>query len=282
MILVDFSQFAITSVLINAKQDAIHEDMIRHLILNQIRKNRSKFFREYGELVLAIDDTGQWRKDVFKYYKAQRRKNRAKSPLDWSEIFRILDKLLTEFKETFPYKIIRVSGAEGDDVIATLARHFTTEKVLILSSDKDFQQLQKFSHIKQYDPFRSKWIKSDNPHNTLREHIIRGDQADGIPNFLSHDDVFVNENLKQKSITQKRLEEWLSLSEDEFYRTISEDQRSHYMRNKMMIDFDMIPDNIQESIIEEYHKPIQGHRSKIMTYFIKHRMKMLMESLQDF
>lgn len=282
MILIDYSQFAITSVIANSKHDDVSEEMLRHLILNQIRANRAKFSREYGELVFAIDDRSQWRKRYFKEYKANRRKSRSDSDLDWKEIYRIMDLLIEEFRATFPYKFIRVEGAEGDDVIGTLARHITTEKILILSSDKDFKQLQKNTNVKQYDPFHSKWIREASPELYLREHIIRGDDGDGVPNFLSPDDVFVTPDKRQKSIMSKKVVEWLAVSEDEFYRSITEEQQSNYTRNKMMIDLGKTPDDIQSAILEEFNKPVEGHRSKIMGYFIKHRMKMLMKCLTDF
>lgn len=282
MILVDLSQFMITAVIANSNQAEISEDFVRHLVLNNLRAQRKKFNKEYGELVLAIDSRDTWRKKTYEYYKANRKKSRASSDIDWSEVYRIIDVLISELRNTFPYKVVKVPNTEGDDIIATICMAHADEKTIILSSDKDFKQLQVYPNVKQWDPFRTKWIKEEDPAKYLREHIIRGDAGDGIPNFLSPDNVFVTQGIRQKSIMAPKLAEWLSVSEDEFYNNLSTDQQANYMRNKMLIDFTQIPDAIQESILEEYHKPVEGHRSKIMTYFIKHRMKMLMECLQDF
>ena len=283
-ILIDGSQFLISSLMSQIKfQKDVSEDMIRHILLNSIRMYRAKFVKEYGEVVICMDNKDHWRKDVFKHYKANRKKARASSGLDWKEIFRIFNVIQDELEQIFPYKFITVPRCEGDDIIATICR-FTNpdEKILILSSDKDFKQLHKYANVKQYDPTKKQWIKENNPELYLREHIIRGDSSDGVPNMLSADDILIADGKRQKSVTEKALKEWLSVSEDEFYNNLPSDQQSHYMRNKMLIDLSKIPDEIEEIIMDEYRKPVVGQRSKIMNYFIKHRMKMLMECLGDF
>jgi len=282
MILVDLSQFMMTSIIRNTNQAELSEDLVRHLVLNSLRTNRKKFHNEYGEMILAIDSRDTWRKKAYKYYKANRKKARASSDMDWTEVYRIIETLVAEFKEVFPYKVVKVPNTEGDDIIATLCMEFKDEKKIILSSDKDFIQLQKFPNVKQWDPFHVKWVKAPDPNLYMREHIIRGDGGDGVPNFLSPDDIFVTDGVRQKSVMKKSLDEWLSVSEDEFYNNLTEDLQRNYMRNKMLIDLTQIPDEIKQNILDEYAKPTTGHRSKIMTYFIKHRMKMMMESLQDF
>lgn len=283
-ILIDGSQFLIASLMSQIKfQKDVSEDMIRHILLNSIRQNRVKFNKEYGEIVICMDSRDHWRKDVYSHYKANRKKNRDASALDWAEVFRIFDMIQTELIEVFPYKFVKVPRCEGDDIIATISK-FTNqdEKVLILSSDKDFKQLHKYPNVKQFDPIKKNWIKETDPVRYLREHIIKGDSGDGVPNMLSDDDVFVTTGKRQKPVTEKALNEWLSVSEDEFYNNLPEDVQAHYARNKMLIDLSKIPYDIEEAIIGEYRKPAKGHRSKIMNYFIKNRMRMLMESLGDF
>jgi 5'-3' exonuclease len=281
MIIVDYSQFAIASVLSQLKfEKELSEDLVRHILLNSIRDKRAKFHSKYGELVFAMDSGNPWRKDHFPEYKANRKKARDSSDLDWKEIYRILDDINTEFIETLPYKFIKVPHAEGDDIIATLCK-ISDEPTLILSSDKDFLQMQKLPNIKQYDPFRDRWLKTDDPSKFLMEHIIRGDSGDGVPNYLSGNR-FLVDGIKQKSIMQKKLDVWLTMSEDEFLRNIEKDQKANYLRNKKMIDLDQIPDDIHDQIVAQFAEPPKGSRSKIMNYFIKNRMKILMEYLQDF
>ena len=187
-ILVDFNQVAISNLMISLKMGHINEvdeGMLRHMILNSLRFNRNKFNEKYGELVICCDGRNTWRRDVFPYYKRNRKESRAASGYDWALIFEILNTIKGELTEHFPYKVVHLDRAEADDIIAVLARNWIDEKVLILSGDKDFMQLQKYENVDQYSPVQKKFLRVKNPQEFLFEHIARGDLGDGIPNCLS-------------------------------------------------------------------------------------------------
>ena len=263
----------------------IDENMVRHMVLNSIRMYNVKFKDEYGEIVICCDDKKYWRRDYFPYYKAGRKKDREASPFDWNMIFETLNKVRDEIKEYFPYKVIQVEKTEADDVIATLAHKFgvllknsTTEKILILSSDKDFMQLQKFANVEQYSPMGKKFLRTNNPEAFLKEHIIRGDRSDGIPNFMSSDDTFVVE-ARQKPVTEKKLNKWLEEEPESF---CDEVMLRNYKRNELLIDLSKIPTEYQEKILETYDNTPKRGREKLLNYFIQNRMKQLMEHIQEF
>ena len=92
-----------------------------------------------------------------------------------------------ELTEFFPYKVLEVDNAEADDIIASVVFHEPKnyEKVLILSSDKDFIQLQKYNFVSQYSPMQKKFINGVDPTTYIKEHILKGDRGDGVPNFLA-------------------------------------------------------------------------------------------------
>ena len=159
MILVDLNQVMISNLmgqLYSSKTNDVDEDLLRHMVLNGIRSYRNKFSKEYGELVICCDDTNNWRKDSFPYYKAHRKTNRDESDLDWPNIFNCLNNIRDELKEFFPYKHIRVNRCEADDIIGTIchtegvALGDGKEKILVLSGDKDFIQLQVYANVSQY------------------------------------------------------------------------------------------------------------------------------------
>ena len=175
--LVDLNQVLLSGLLaqVNARQK-LEEDLIRHIALNTLRSNVKKF-REYGEVILCCDSRNYWRKQIYPHYKAHRKSAREKSPLDWNLIFKVLNKIKQDLKENFPYKVIEVDGAEADDVIGTLApRLSASERVLILSSDADFKQLQRYDNVKQYNPMLGIYVTSKHPIKDLKEKIIRGDK----------------------------------------------------------------------------------------------------------
>jgi 5'-3' exonuclease len=281
MLLVDLNQVLLAGLMaqIANQKGKLDESLIRHMILNIIR-NHSKNFKEYGEIVLCCDNRKYWRKEFFPFYKAGRKKTREKSDLDWHLIFDMLAKFKVELKENFPYKVIDVEGAEADDIIGTLVpRHAPHEKILILSSDGDFLQLQMYGdNVKQYNPSQKKYVKSINPLLELKEKIIRGDKGDGIPNVFSPSDCFVRE-LRQKPITQKVIEKYLA---EHYGEWEDESARVGFSRNQTLIDLRNIPGDIKEKIINTYEETVPAKRNKLLNYFIEHKLKNLMEVIEDF
>lgn len=282
MILIDLNQVLLSGLMAqiaSQKNTKLDEDLIRHLILNILRMHIRNFRKEYGEVVLACDNRKYWRKEFFPFYKAGRKKSREKSDLDWHIIFDMLAKFKQELKDNFPYKVIDVEGAEADDVIGTLVpRHAPHEKVLILSSDGDFLQLQRYGkNVKQYNPAQKKYVTTDNPIEYLKMHIIEGDKGDGIPNVLSPGDVFVREARQKpltKGIKQKLVTEDLSNWETT--------QKEYFSRNQTLIDLTFIPNEIKDKIINTYEQTKPAPRNKLLNYFIEHKLKNLMEVIEEF
>tara|TARA_B110000483_G_C18088011_1_gene500803 strand:- start:432 stop:1172 length:741 start_codon:yes stop_codon:yes gene_type:complete len=244
---------------------------------------RSRFQSEYGEMVLCYDSKKYWRRDYFPNYKSNRKKDRANSGLDWNTIFETLNNIRDEIKTHFPYKVLEVEGAEADDCIAVVVQHIAVtpseyEKVLILSGDKDFIQLQKHNFVKQFSPVLKKFVNGIDPDIYIREHILKGDRSDGVPNFLSSDNTFVDE-LRQKPLTKKKLEVWIDLAPEDY---CTEDMMRNYQRNRTLIDLEMIPSDLKDSILEQYQLPPKGERSKLLNYFINKRLKNLMNDIGDF
>jgi hypothetical protein len=282
MILVDLNQVLLAGLMAqisNQKNTKLDENLIRHMVLNILRNHTKKFKAEYGEVVLCCDNRKYWRKEFFPFYKAGRKKTREKSDLDWHLIFDILGKLKQELRETFPYKVIDVEGAEADDIIGTLVPIYARDqKILILSSDGDFLQLQQYGpNVKQYNPSLKKYIKSENPLVELKEKIIRGDKGDGIPNMFSPSDCFVRD-LRQKPITKGALEKYLN----ESVETYSDTDKANYSRNSTLIDLTKIPEEIKRNIINTYDETKPASRQKLLNYFIEHKLKNLMDVIEEF
>lgn len=284
MIILDLSQVMISSIIEQAgtHADNLEIDLVRHMILNTIRSLKVNFSKEYGELVIACDDKNYWRKEIFPHYKANRKIDREKSTIDWNVLFEALNQIKQEIKENFPYKVIQVKGAEADDIIATLVFKFgevlnTDNKILILSGDKDFIQLQTYGNVKQYDPVRKKDVTSDNPVHYRERLVLTGDRGDGIPNVLSPDHCLVK-GIRQKPLRETKINEILKAET----KDVPSDIMRNWQRNRLLIDLSMIPAEIQSNIIAEYHAQAGKTRSNIFNYFVQHKMKVLMESIGDF
>lgn len=258
----------------------LDENLLRHMVLNSLRAHRTKFKADFGELVICCDDKNYWRRELFPYYKASRRKSREESELNWSEIFRILNMIRDELKQFFPYKVVQVETAEADDVIATLCHKYgvqlnndDAEPILILSADKDYIQLHAYANVQQYDPIRRRWIRHNDPSMYLKEHVLKGDTGDGVPNCLSADDTFVM-GKRQKPLTKKRIEKIMS-------GEVSEEVLRGIKRNEMLIDLTKIPTNIKDEVLTKYDEAGNG-RQHLFDYFIKNRLKNLLENINEF
>ena len=287
MILLDFSNIIVGSIMVASRvpdEERFSEDFIRHLVLNSVRSYRKKYADKYGEMVICTDYLSSWRKVAFPLYKAHRKVQRDKQDkekgMDWSALFETISRITDELKTYFPYKVIQIPHAEGDDVIAVLAKHANNclkESSLIVSSDKDFNQLYKYKKIRQYSPMRGKMLKGIDAESYLKEHIIRGDKGDGIPNILSADDCIVEGN-RQTPITKKKVAVWLKQDRENF-----EIGMIHgWDRNQELIDFEFIPPTIMLEIMEQYNGQTPPNRSGLLNYFVKHRLKMLIEYIGDF
>jgi 5'-3' exonuclease len=284
MIIVDLNQVMISNFMSqigNHTDTKIDEGLFRHMVLNSIRSFKTKF-SEYGQLIIACDDKKTWRRDFFPHYKANRKKTRDNSELDWSSIFNILNKIKLELKEFFPYPVVQVENAEADDVIASIVDYFNNieDKILILSGDKDFRQLQKYSNVEQFDPVNKKFIKDSNPDLYLKELIIKGDRGDGVPNVLSPDDTFIN-NVRQKAISSKKLKQWLDTEVEELL-VVEHELKINWERNQKLIDLTFIPDDLREKVILEYTSQLSKGRDKIFSYMINNKCKYLLEHINEF
>lgn len=296
MLIVDYSQVVIGSIMVNLAKEAKSTDpglrgMIKHLFLSSLLSYQKKF--KDREVVIACDSKNYWRRDYFPYYKMNRKETRESSDLNWEMIFSTMDEMKTDLKENFRYKVIESPAAEADDVIACLVKYLQTHELIqdgvfceepkeitIISADTDFCQLQKYKNVKQYSQMQKKMVK---PNTSLtefiNEHIVRGDSGDGIPNILSPDNCIV-EHIRQSQVRKNVLERYLKVGID---ACENEEQRRNYVRNQTLIDFDFIPQRIYDAIVKEYEEYIiKGNKNRILNFMMKNKMKLLIDSVGDF
>ena len=282
MIIFDYNQVAISNLMeqIGSSKVSVDETLVRHMILNTIRTYVKKYKDSHGpEVIIACDNRHYWRREIFPHYKASRKKAREASGHDWSSIFDCLSKIKQELKDYSPYKVIDVDTCEADDIIAVLAMKYSaTQRIMILSSDKDFAQLQKFPNVEQFSPILKKIIKEPLPAAQLKQLIIRGDKGDGIPNILSKDDTFV-EGIRQKSITEAKIISWMNQDAKEF---CNDEMLRNFRRNEMLIDLTKIPENLKTTILDTYDNARGKTKQEFMNYFITNRLKNLINVMDEF
>tara|TARA_B100000949_G_scaffold154478_1_gene135770 strand:- start:161 stop:961 length:801 start_codon:yes stop_codon:yes gene_type:complete len=256
----------------------VQEGIMRHTVLNTLRSYRQKFSEQYGELVICCDSRRNWRKKYYVQYKAHRSKDRQQSDFNWDSLFQSLNKVKEELIDFFPYHVLQVPYAEADDIIGALSEYLTSDPILIVSGDKDFQQLQKYENVSQWSPLKKEFVVQSDPERYLKEHIMRGDKGDGVPNFLSEDDTFT-EGGRQVPITKKKIVEWVDLEPSIF---CDYNMMKGYTRNRTLVDLSYIPDPLKDDIIELFNDYELKDRSKLLDYFINNQLKNLMEHIGEF
>lgn len=197
-----------------------------------------------GRFIIAGDSRSYWRKDIFPHYKHARKKVRRedKSDVNWKLIFDTLN----DYAEAMPWGVI-VDGAEADDIIAVMVKRYASEEenTIIVSSDKDLCQLQKYPKVQQFTPYFNRFISIPKPEEFLLEHIIRGDAGDGIPNILSPDDCFFKGE-RQKRLNSNKIKEWIESGDLELRGM------DGFIRNQKLIDLDFIPREVVNRIEATY------------------------------
>ena len=279
MILVDMNQISLASLMmhLHMNKGELDEEMVRHMILNSVRMYRTMFNEDFGEIVLTYDSRAYWRKEIFPQYKAGRKKGRESDGKDWNSIFGVLNQIREEVKEFLPYKVVETYGAEADDVIAIVCKHYQSEKIMIVSGDKDFIQLQKYENVRQYSPITKKHINGFDPVVYIKEHVLKGDKSDGVPNVLSPDHTFTD-GLRQRPLTSKKIESILAQDIED----LNDEVKRNYQRNDKLINLDNIPEKLEEDILDDFKGATCGDRSKLLNYFIEKRLKGLTEQIGEF
>jgi hypothetical protein len=300
MIILDYSQIAM-SVITNSEfkpllvggDETQVKNIVRHAILNTILSYKNKYSKEYGQVVIAADGRNYWRKEVFPYYKGDRKKSREKSDMNWKLIFDCMTSIREDIKEYFPYKVMHIDRAEADDIIAILSEWSQTnelastglfeepQKIMIISSDHDFLQLQKWDNIYQFSPIIKKQLKMSKRdlYEKYITHIVKASD-DGIPNILSDDSAIVTEGVRQTPVSAKRLAEFIELGKA---ACKNDTEIRNWDRNEQLISFEKIPVDIKETIIDEYIKcKPKMDRMRIMNYLIQNRCKLLLDKIEEF
>lgn len=294
-LLIDFSQLVVAAVAANQK-DFVGDDpsnMIKHYALNSLLSLRKKF---KGEFILCCDSDTYWRRDEFPAYKGHRVHAKKSSDLDWDMVYKTLSELIKELDENFPYRVMKVKNAEADDIIGSLTKYFqeneleqsglfeSPQEIVISSSDGDFQQLQKYKNVKQWHNINKKFIECPNPAHFLIEHICEGDTGDNIPNLCTSTQWAVDRAHNVKTRANRFMKSrFIEFYEKGIDACQNENERIHYKRNEILVDFDKIPSDIYNSIIKEYSSStIKGTKNKVFNYLTTKRMKLLLSDYGSF
>lgn len=142
---------------------------------------------------------------------------------------------------------------EGDDFLAKLALDRSLEnKVLLVSSDKDFNQLLTHKNIKIYNPRKETYVTKQNckelfgytPEETVPYLCMVGDTSDDISGIKGIGPV------KARKILDEESNFW------SYVENLPEDKKSILYRNRKLIDLEFFINEFEVSI------PLKTYRHK--------------------
>lgn len=274
--------------------------ILRGHFFNMVHSYLTKYRKKYGEPIFCCDGGNYWRKEFFPAYKGHRKYSKAESDVDYGTMYEVLDEVVDSLEEVFPYRVIKYDSAEADDVIAVLTKYFNENEmisegvleeipqpVLIITSDSDSYQLHKYKNVAQWSIRHKKFVKPEIPPlQYLNEHIASGDGGDNFPNILTHEQWAIDRSngikpARQKSLMSARLQGFIKNGKDE---CMNDEERRRWDQNEILASFEKIPQKISDAILTIYNSTggKKPNRNQIFNYFVKNRMKMMIQNVGDF
>jgi hypothetical protein len=95
--------------------------------------------------------------------------------------------------------------------------------------------------------------------------------------MLSQGDSFMI-GVRQKNIYEADMPRYLNENPNEWHEKIL----LGFKRNERLIDLSFIPKNLANQIVDEYENVSTASLKKILPYLMKHKLKLLIESIHEF
>jgi len=245
-------------------------DMMGYIIVDSIYRSMLK--TKSNEVIIALDSTNVWRKDIFPRYKESRKKQREKVKIDWSKFYGEQNKIFEDISRYLPFKVLQVDRTEADDVIGVIVLNYKNKSFVIISTDEDYKQLLS-KRTKLYQPIKKKWVECSNPEKFIVMKCLGGQVKDGIFNVITPIDWPAEKRKpslgeeKVRRIIERGYEDWL----------VSEGAVDRFDLNRQLIDFRCVPENIKNDIIEKYKNYKLPNLEEAYNFFKQRNFKSYLE-----
>lgn len=209
------------------------------------------------DIVFAMDDklVHSFRKDMYPEYKAQRALVKRQFQLQPIKDY-IVDVIFKELdvQEQYGYKIVKVEGAEGDDVIATTLLKLKDDYIgmMLIASDRDFLQID---GLREFDLFGKEAVRDlggeiVSARDYLLGKILMGDRSDNIKQVFTR-------------CGPKTALRWTK-DRESLKRVLKEDQSlaARYLLNKKMMSFEHIPQDLSDKILKAVNESL--HKNPVL------------------
>lgn len=208
------------------------------------QKNKKSTENKNYKIIISKDCSHKeiWRLEYHSNYKSERIKNVNIYPFFEYFYNNIIQKALEK------YYLIYYDKLESDDCIAILTKYilktYSKKNIIIISSDKDYLQLvdksysstSNFNSISLFDLKFKEVSNTFNNKKDLFEKIVNGDKSDNIL------------PISDKKISKDKLSKYF-IDRELFWNNLTPQEKINYQKNKTLIDFDEIPENLQLSFL---------------------------------
>lgn len=242
-------------------------NLFKAAFLGSLKKSIKQF--KPNKIIFCQEGFHNWRRELFDDYKCSRAPGREASPVDFDAFFKMNNEFLDDLQHILQNTLfLRIDHLEADDLIALITKHKKEWNITVISTDKDFYQLHKFSNFRQWDPIKNKFIEVLDPHAALMTKIITGDKSDDIPQL--------KKGIGPKTVAKildEGLEEWLSKN----------DLKEQFDKNRRLIDFEFIPTDLAKNAIVAIDAWKQGKFAgrEYYNFIVKHGMGSEIEHIDE-
>jgi len=253
------------------------------------------------KVILCWDGVGgsKKRRSIVKEYKDGRKPVRLNRNFDHE--FEDVDKnkawqriRLNQFLEDLPVYQVTVDDIEADDVVAYLAKKYSEDKKIIVSSDKDFYQLLDEKTV-MYTPSKKSFVNNKDvlekfkihPINFALARAIVGDKADnligvwgiGLVNVVKYFP-FLGES---KKIEVEELFSFCQNGGDKYKKFLDDRQRIENNLQVMRLDTIMIGNSSIDKICTQLDRPLSLNATSFRMKLVEDGINSISENyLQGF
>jgi len=284
VVIQDFSNLMYRTVFSANKLDPLDDEFTlwKYMMVERILNDLLYF--KADRCIIAMDDKDYWRKDIYSDYKVNRKANRLKSKIDFDEFFKVMNPFIEEIKNVFSnIYFLKEDRCEADDIIAVLTKErFSDYNIVCISNDSDLKQLYKYKYYKQYDPINMTVYTPINPKQDLTVKILSGDSSDDIPNMFYGCGPGKAVKMIDEGLDNCFKNGWDAKIKGVQTHIEGKDIKANYIRNKKLIDLELIPSMYQKKIIKMWdnYNINKYNGRKTFNFLVKNKMRGLIEDLE--
>ena len=147
------------------------------------------------EIMIVCDYGHSWRKQFDQNYKANRKEGREKhTEINWNIMFDKMNELLAKLDYATDWQVLKADGIEADDWMAVATKIFEDKVVVLLSYDKDLEQLLIRPNVRIFSPMSKKYKTVTNPYAVLASKIDK-EPSDNLINPVLNEKDFDRRDL---------------------------------------------------------------------------------------